>query len=97
MANPHHRKVSTDKANSDNSIPLEKPVNVNNKKSNLVVLGDSMLNSINGWGISKSKKVYLLNFPRATSSDIMNKTDEELGGKRESLIIDVGTNDITCI
>lgn len=56
-----------------------------------------MLNSINGWGISKSKKVYLLNFPRATSSDIMNKTDEELGGKRESLIIDVGTNDITCI
>ena len=54
-----------------------------------------MLNNINARGLSKSKKVDVLNFPRATSSDIVNEIDEVLKGKPESLIIHVGTNDLT--
>ena len=54
-----------------------------------------MLNNINARGLFKSKKVDILNFPGATSSDIVNKIDEVLKGKPESLIIHIGTNDLT--
>ena len=54
-----------------------------------------MLNIINARGLSKSKKVDILNFPGATSSDIVNEIDEVLKGKPESLIIQIGTNDLT--
>ena len=68
----------------------------NNKTSNnVVVIGDCMLNNINARGLFKSKKVDILNFPGATSSDIVNKIDEVLKGKPESLIIHIGTNDLT--
>ena len=50
-----------------------------------------MLNNINARGLSKSKKVDVLNFPGAASSDIVNETDEVLKGKPESLIIHIGT------
>ena len=53
-----------------------------------------MLNNINAHGLSKSKKVGVLNFPRATSSDIVNEIDEVLKGKPGSLIIHIGTNDL---
>ena len=54
-----------------------------------------MLNNINARGLSKSKKVDVLNFPGATSSDIVNEIDEVLKAKPESLIIHIGTNDLT--
>ena len=54
-----------------------------------------MLNNINVRGLSKSKKVDVLNFPGATSSDIVNELDEVLKAKPESLIIHIGTNDLT--
>ena len=54
-----------------------------------------MLNNINARGLSKSKKVDVLNFLGATSSDIVNEIDEVLKGKPESLIIHIGTNDLT--
>ena len=46
--------------------------------------GDSMLNNINGEGISKSKKVLVLNIPGASSGDIVDKIDDDLEGKPES-------------
>ena len=56
-----------------------------------------MLNNINAHELSKSKKVDVLNFPGATSSDIVNEIDEELKGKPESLIIHIGTNNINLL
>ena len=44
-----------------------------------------MLNNINNRGLSKTKKVYVLNFPEATSTDILTQL----------IIIHVGTNDLT--
>ena len=38
----------------------------NKKTKNVVTIGDSMLNNIEGRGLSKSKKVYILNIPGAT-------------------------------
>ena len=64
--------------------------------SNKVVpLGDSMLNNINSCGLSKSKEVDVLNFPGKTSSDVLTKIDDVLNKKPTSLIVHVGTNDLT--
>ena len=41
------------------------------------------------------KKVEVLNFPGATSSDIVEKIEDVLDQKPESLIVHVGTNDLT--
>ena len=72
------------------------PVEICNKKSkNVVIIGDSMLNKINGKRLSKSKKVDVLNIPGATSGDIIGNIDEVLEGKPESLIVHVGRNDLT--
>ena len=57
-------------------------IKIYNKKSkNVVIIGDSMLNNINAKGLSKSKK--------------FDKIDDVLEGKPESLIVHVGTNDLT--
>ena len=63
---------------------------ISNKKSkNVVIIGDSMLDNINGKGLFKSKKVNVLNIPGATSSDIVDKIDDVLEWKPESLIAHV--------
>ena len=54
-----------------------------------------MLNNINSRGLSKSKEVAMLNFPGATSSDVLMKIDDVLNKKPASLIVHVGTNDLT--
>ena len=54
-----------------------------------------MLNNINSNGLSKSKLVDVLNFPGATSSDVLTKIDDVLKKKPASLIVHVGTNDLT--
>ena len=52
---------------------------ISNKKSkNVVIIGDSMLDNINGKGLFKSKKVNVLNIPAATSGDIVDKIDDVL-------------------
>ena len=53
-----------------------------------------MLNNINSRGLSKSKKVDVLNFPVATSSDVLMKINDVLNKKPASLIVHVGTNDL---
>ena len=65
------------------------------KSKNIVINGDSTLNNINGEGISKSNKVKVLNIPGATSGGIVDKIDDVLEGKPESLIAHVGMNDLT--
>ena len=55
----------------------------------------SISNNNNSRGLSKSKKVEVSNFPGATSSDIVGKVDGVLDQKPESLIVQVGTNDLT--
>ena len=59
------------------------------------VVTGAILNNINGHGLSKSKKVDVLNIPGATSGDIVDKIGDLLEGKPESLIAHVGTYDLT--
>ena len=61
---------------SNNDKVNDITVEISNKKSkNVVIIRDSMLNNINSKGLSKSKKVDVLNIPGATSSDIVDKID----------------------
>ena len=46
-----------------------------------------MLNNINGKWLSKSKNVDILNIPEHTSGYIVDKIDDVLEGKPESLIL----------
>ena len=54
-----------------------------------------MLNNINSCGLSKSKEVHVLNFPGATSADVLTKIDDVMNKKPASLTVHVGTNDLT--
>ena len=55
-----------------------------------------MLNNVNSRGLSKSKNVEVINFPEATSTDIVENIDEILENQQpKSLIVHVGTNDLT--
>ena len=65
------------------------------RTKNVIINGDSMLNNVNSRGLLKSKKVEVLSFPGATSTGIVNKMDDILVGKPQSLIVHVGTNDLT--
>ena len=53
-----------------------------------------MLSNINSHGLSQSKEVDVLNFPGATSSDVLTKIDDVFNKKTASLIVHVGTNDL---
>ena len=74
-------------------IPLEKSKERETK--DVIVIGDSMLNNINSRGLSKSKRVEVLNFSGGTSVDIVDKMDVILDDKPKSIIVHVGTNDLT--
>ena len=54
-----------------------------------------MLNNIDSRGLFKLKEVDVLNFPGAASADVLTKIDDVLNKKPASLIVHVGTNDVT--
>ena len=55
-----------------------------------------MLNNVISRGLSKSKNVEVINFPGATSTDIVKNIDKILENQLpKSLIVHVGTSDLT--
>ena len=55
-----------------------------------------MLNNVISCGLSKSKNVEVINFPGATSTDIVKNIDKILENQLpKSLMVHVGTNDLT--
>ena len=57
-----------------------------------------MLNNVNSRGLLKSKNVEVINFPGATSTDIVEKIDKILENQQlKSLIVHVGTNDLNLL
>ena len=89
--NGNQKEINSDK---DNDSPCDGN-GIEKKSKKVVIIGDSMLNNINSRGLSKSKEVDVLNFSGATSADIVSKIDDVLNKKPASLIVHVGTNDLT--
>ena len=82
----------------DNDVPLEQCNEKRSKKrENVIIIGDSMLNNINSRGLSKSKKVTVINHPGATSDVIEEELEATVkeNSKINTLIVHAGTNDLT--
>ena len=91
--NNNHQITNDNIKCNHHDTPMEK---FNGKaRKEVIIIGHSMLNNINIWGLSKSKKVGVLNFPGATSNNIVRKADDVLNQKPESLIVHVSTNELT--
>uniref|UniRef100_A0A7M5XKD4 Scavenger receptor cysteine-rich type 1 M130 n=1 Tax=Clytia hemisphaerica TaxID=252671 RepID=A0A7M5XKD4_9CNID len=67
------------------------------KRKDVLICGDSMLNNIEGNGVStKSVKSIVRSFPGADSTDMIDYLKPLLNKKKPKyLILHVGTNDIT--
>ena len=82
----------------DNDVPLEQCNEKRSKKrENVIIISDSMLNNINSRGLSKSKKVTVINHPGATSNIIEEELEATVkeNSKINTLIVHAGTNDLT--
>ena len=91
-----HNIFEGNRINKDkNNDSLHEEKGIEDLSNKVVVIGDSMLSNINSRGLSKLKEVDVLNFPGATSSDVLTKIDDVLNKKPASLIVRVGTNDLT--
>ena len=84
-------RINKDKNNDS----LHEEKGIEDLSNKVVVIGDSMWSNINSRGLSKSKEVDVLNSPGATSSDVLTKIDDVLNKKSASLLVYVGTNDLT--
>ena len=97
--NYRHRSNDNDRlvtnGNNQDDASNEKSSNDGRSKE-VIVISDSMLNNVNSHGLSKSKNVDVINFPGATSTDIVENIDKILENQQpKSLIVHVGTNDLT--
>ena len=92
--NNNHQITNGNNKYNHHDTPMEKSINGKARKE-VIIIGDSMFKNINSRGLSKQKKVEVLNLPGATSNDIVRKFDDALSQKPESLIVHVGTNDLT--
>ena len=97
--NYRHRSNDNDRlvtnGNNQDDACNEKSSNDGRSKE-VIVISDSMLNNVNSHGLSKSKNVDVINFPGATSTDIVENIDKILEKQQpKSLIVHVGTNDLT--
>ena len=94
----NYRKFEELNSSCDNDVPLEQCNEKRSKKrENVIIIGDSMLNNINSRGLSKSKKVTVINHPGATSDVIEEELEATVkeNSKINTLIVHAGTNDLT--
>ena len=69
--------------------------NVQFKKRNIIIVGNSLLNGIHEKVLSKNHSVKVNNTPGGTSDAILDKLDDFLKNKPAGVIVLAGTNDIT--
>ena len=82
----------------DNIVNTDVPPEQNHekdKREKVTIIGDSMCNSSDSHGPSKSKKVSISNFPGAISEDNPEEIEDTLISPPDTLIVQAGTNDLT--
>ena len=68
--------------------------NAQTRKPVTVIAGDSIIQNIRGWSLSKTNKVVVKPFPGATAEDMQDFIKPILRKDPENIIIHVGTNDV---
>ena len=89
--------TEAEKVKVDNSIKVSKNIDDQKSRNHVVICGDSLLNNIEGNGVSSKKvKSIVRNFPGADSEDMLDYIKPILTKKEpDYLILHVGTNDLT--
>ena len=84
-SNCSHNIIQRNHINKDkNNDSLHEEKDIEDLSNKVVIIGDSMLNNINSRGLSKSKEEDVLNFPGATSADVLTKINDVLNEKSAS-------------
>ena len=68
--------------------------NEQTRKPVTIIAGDSIIQNIRGWSLSKTNKVVVKPFPGATTEDMEDYIKPILTKDPENIIIHVGTNDV---
>ena len=68
--------------------------NAQTRKPITVIAGDSVIQNIRGWSLSKTNKVVVKPFPGVTTEDVEDFIKPTLRKDPENIIIHVGTNDV---
>ena len=93
----HNRRSSRSTKSSPNSEDSHSGANNNNehgKKPVTVIAGDSIIQHIRGWSISRSNKVVVKSFPGATIEDMKDFVKPLLRKKPDNVVLHIGTNDL---
>ena len=93
----HNRRSSRSTKSPPNSDDSHSGANNNNehaRKPVTVVVGDSIIQHIRGWSISKSNKVVVRSFPGATTEDMEDFVKPLLRKKPDNVVPHIGTNDL---
>ena len=95
-SNCSHSIIQRNHINKDkNNDFLHEEKGIEDLSNKVVIIDDSVLNNINSCGLSKSNEVDVSSFPGATSAYVLIKIDDVLNKKPASLIVHVGTNNLT--
>lgn len=102
VINGHRKKSTIDSANTNNNHDIIETVNTDdnhdnksNKLPSVAIIGDSMLNNIESNGISNKGNVKVLGIPGSTSLDMKDYANPLINRKKDILIFNIGTNDLT--
>ena len=81
-----------------NYCGIEKNEQVDNKgqqrKSTVIIAGDSIVKNLNGWMISRAKRVKVHSFSGATTTEMKHFIKPLVQRKPSEIILHVGTNDV---
>ena len=93
----HNRRSSRSTKSSSNSGDSHSGANNNNehaRKPVTVIAGDSIIQHIRGWSISRSNKVVVKSFPGASIEDMEDFVKPLLRKKPDNVVLHIGTNDL---
>ena len=92
-----NRRSSRSTKSSSNGEDSHSGANNNNehaRKPVTVIAGDSIIQHIRGWSISRSNQVVVKSFPGATTEDIEDFVKPLLRKKPDNVFLHIGTNDL---
>ena len=91
------RRSSRSTKSSSNGEDSHSGANNNNERARkpvTVIAGDSIIQHIRGWSISRSNQVVVKSFPGATTEDIEDFVKPLLRKKPDNVFLHIGTNDL---
>ena len=94
-SNRNNMNVTARKQNDQHSQNKDKNEVRETLKKDIIIIHDSMIEYMNGWGISRSSSVKIRNHPGATTEDIIDYIRPTAQKNPKMMVTRSGTNDFT--